>query len=262
MDKVDMIRAARLAFCLLPIASFSGGLRAQSCSAFDVASIKLNTGGAEGRYPPELAPGGRRFTATNQFIVELLMFAYDVSPLQISGIPSSFSGERYDIEARCEQPMAKDQLPHMLQALLAERFHLSIHRERKEQPVYALILGKGGPKLHEASGEGGKPWLRQSGYSFTFTNAEMSNLVGVLSQVTGRKVLDRTGLRGQYDFTLSYNPDRGGAGREGPDVSPAADSFPESVFTALREQLGLDLEAQRSQIEFIVVDRLDRLIPN
>jgi uncharacterized protein (TIGR03435 family) len=158
--------------------------------------------------------------------------------------------------------MAKEQLPHMLQVLLAERFHLSIHRELKEQPVYALILGKGGPKLHETSDEGGKPNLRQSGYSFTFTNAAMSNLVGVLSQVTGRKVLDRTGLRGQYDFTLSYAPDRGGAGREGSNVSPAVDSFPESVFTGLREQLGLNLEAQKSQVEFIVVDRLDRLIPN
>jgi Protein of unknown function (DUF3738) len=73
--------------------------------------------------------------------------------------------------------------------------------------------------------------------------------------------LDRTGLRGQYDFTLSYAPDRGGAGREGSNVSPAADSFPESVFTALREQLGMNLEAQKSQVEFIVVDRLDRLIP-
>jgi uncharacterized protein (TIGR03435 family) len=158
--------------------------------------------------------------------------------------------------------MAKEQLPRMLQALLAERFHLSVHRERKEQPVYALIPGKGGPKLHKASEEGGKPNLRQSGYSFTFTNAAMSELVGVMSQVTGRKVLDRTSLRGQYDFTLSYAPDRGGAGREGSNVSPAADSVPESVFTALREQLGLNLEAQNSQVEFIVIDRLDRLIPN
>jgi uncharacterized protein (TIGR03435 family) len=158
--------------------------------------------------------------------------------------------------------MMKEQLPHMLQVLLTERFHLSVHSELKEQAVYFLIPGKGGPKLHEASDEGGKPELRQSGYSFTFTNAAMSNLVGVLSQVTGRKVLDKTGLRGQYDFTLSYNPDRVGAGREGSNVSPAVDSFPESVFTALREQLGLNLEAQKSQVEFLVIDRFDRLIPN
>jgi uncharacterized protein (TIGR03435 family) len=260
MDKVDMIRAARLVFCLLVIASFSGGLEAQSCSTFDVASIKPNTSGVGGGYP-ELAPGGRRFTATNQLMLELIMSAYDVSPLQISGIPSAFFQERYDIDATCEQPMTKEQPPHMLQVLLAERFHLSIHRELREQPVYVLILGKGGPRLHESSHEGGMPSLRQSGYSFTFTNAAMSNLVGALSQVTGRRVLDRTGLRSQYDFTLSYAPDRG-AGREGSNVSPAADSLPDSVFTALREQLGLNLEAQKSQVDFIVVDRLDRLIPN
>ena len=158
--------------------------------------------------------------------------------------------------------MTKEQLPHLLQVLLAERFHLSIHRELKEQPVYTLALSKRGPRLHETSHEGGKPDLRQSGYSFTFTNADMSNLVGVLSQLTGRKVVDRTGLRGQYDFTLSYAPSRGGTDREVSNVSPAADSLPDTVFTALREQLGLTLKAQRSQVEFIVVDRLDRLIPN
>jgi uncharacterized protein (TIGR03435 family) len=255
-----MIRAARLVFCLSAIASFRGGLEAQSCSTFDVASIKLNTSGAWGGYPG-LAPGGRRFTATNQLMIELIMSAYDVSPLQISGIPSAFSQERYDINATCELSITKEQLPHMLQMLLAERFHLSIHRELREQPVYVLIPGKGGPRLHESSHESDTPGLRQSGYSFRFTNAAMSNLVGVLSQVTGRKVLDGTGLRGQYDFTLSYAPDRG-AGREGPNVSPAADSFPDSVFTALREQLGLNLEAQKSRVDFIVVDRLNRLIPN
>ena len=90
----------------------------------------------------------------------------------------------------------------------------------------------------------------------------MSNLVGVLSQLTGRKVVDRTGLTGQYDFTLSYAPNRGGAGRGVSNTSPADNGFPDSVLTAVREQLGLNLEAQKSPVEFIVVDRLDRLIPN
>jgi uncharacterized protein (TIGR03435 family) len=147
--------------------------------------------------------------------------------------------------------MSKDQLPRMLQALLAERFHLSVHRESKEQSVYALIQGKSGPKLHEAANEPGKPGLRQRDDSFTFTSAGMSNLVAVLSQVTGRKVLDKTGLRGTYDFTLSYAPDSGGA-----------NGVPDSVFTAVREQLGLDLEAQKAPVAFVIVDRLDRLIPN
>jgi uncharacterized protein (TIGR03435 family) len=158
--------------------------------------------------------------------------------------------------------MAQDQLPKLLQALLAERFHLSIHREHKEQPVYALVPGKGGPRLHETSHEDAKPGFRQRGYSFTFTNADMSNLAGVLSQLTRRKVVDRTGLRGQYDFTLSYAPNRDGADREVSNDSPAANNLPDTVFTALREQLGLNLESQKTQVEFIVVDHLERLIPN
>jgi uncharacterized protein (TIGR03435 family) len=249
-----MTPAARLLVSLLAIASFGGEIRAQPCDKFDVASIKVNTSGGGGSYP-ELAPGGRRLIATNQYLMVLLMFAYDVSPLQVSGVPSAFFQKRYDIEATCEKPMTKEQLPHLFRSLLEERFHLSIHRELKEQPVYALIVGKGGSKLRETTHESEKPGLRQVDHSFTFANATMANLVGVLSQVAGRKVLDKTGLSAQYDFTLSYAPDHGGSG-------DGSDSLPESVFTALREQLGLDLEPQRSEIEFIVVDHLEPLIPN
>ena len=255
-----MTYAARLVVGLFAIASFSGEIRAQPCVKFDVASIKLNTSGGGGSYP-ELAPGGGRLIATNQYLVALLMFAYDVSPLQVSGISSDFFRQTYDIEATCEEPMTKKQLPHLLQLLLEERFHLSVHRELKEQSVYDLIVGKGGPKLHKASDESGKPSLRQNGHNFTFTNAAMSNLIGVLSQVAGRKVLDKTGLSGQYDFTLSYSPDNS-AGSDGSNVSLAVDGSPSSVFTALREQLGLDLKARKSQIELLVFDHIEPLIPN
>jgi uncharacterized protein (TIGR03435 family) len=257
----NMTPAARLVVGLLAIVSFGGEIRARPCDKFDVASIKVNTSGGGGSYP-ELGPGGRRLIATNQYLMALLMFAYDVSPLQVSGVPGAFFQERYDIEATCEEPMTKEQLPHLLRSLLEERFHLSIHRELKEQPVYALIVGKGGSKLRETTHESEQPGLRQVGHSFTFTRATMANLIGVLSQVAGRKVLDKTGLSAQYDFTLSYAPDNNGEGRDGSNVSPEADSFPFSVFTALREQLGLDLDSRKSQVEFIVVDHIEPLIPN
>ena len=129
-----MTPGVRLVVGLLAIASFERAGRAQTCGKFDVASIKVNTGAAGGSYP-ELGPGGRRLIATNQYLMALLMFAYDVSPLQVSGVPVAFFQQRYDIDATCEKPMAKDQLPHLLQSLLEERFHLSIHRERKDLPV-------------------------------------------------------------------------------------------------------------------------------
>ena len=250
-----MTPAARLVVGLLAIASFGGEIKAQPCDKFDVASIKVNASGGGGSYP-ELAPGGRRLIATNQYLMALLMFAYDVSPMQVSGIPSAFFENRYDVEAACEKPMTKEQLPRLLQSLLEERFHLSIHRELKEQPVYALIVGKGGSKLHETTHENEEPGLRQVAHSFTFTNAKMANLIGVLSQVAGRKVLDKTELSGQYDFKLSYAPDRDGTSGGG------SDGLPESVFTALREQLGLDLEPEKGQIAFLVVDHIEPLTPN
>ena len=250
-----MTPAARLVVGIFAFACLGGGLSAQKCTKFDAASIKVSAGGSGTSYP-ELAPGGRRLVASGQYLMALLMFAYDVSPLQVSGVPSAFFQERYDIEATCEEPMTKEQLPHLLGSLLEERFRMSIHRELKQQPVYALIVGKGGSRLHETTHKSEQPGFRQVGHTFTFTNATMANLVGVLSQVAGRKVLDKTGLTGRFDFTLGYAPDRGAAAGDG------SDRLPESVFTALREQLGLDLAPQRSQIEFIVVDRIEPLIPN
>ena len=86
-----MLRPARLVFGLFAVAFFGSQLSAQACSTFEAASIRLTTAGLGDRYPAELAPGGRRFTATGEFMIELLMSAYEVSPLQISGIPSAFS---------------------------------------------------------------------------------------------------------------------------------------------------------------------------
>jgi uncharacterized protein (TIGR03435 family) len=79
------------------------------------------------------------------------MLAYNVTPRQISGLPSSFNTEGYDIEAKGAGPLKQEQALRMLQTLLADRFKLTFHREIKEQPIYALVVGKGGPKLHESA---------------------------------------------------------------------------------------------------------------
>ena len=82
------------------------------------------------------------------------MLAYDVTPGQITGLPTSFERPLYDIEASCDRPIKKDQALRMLQTLLADRFKLTLHRETREQPIYALVVGKGGPKLRESTDEG------------------------------------------------------------------------------------------------------------
>jgi bla regulator protein BlaR1 len=229
--------------------------RAQSRVSFDVASVKLNKTGARGGYPG-LAPGGQRFTATNLPLLALIMLAYNVTPGQISGVPSSFNREGYDIEAESDHPLKQDEALRMLQVLLADRFRLTLHREAREQPIYALVVGKGGPKLHE-SPEESTPDRQRNGRRLVYKSTPMSVLTLILSQTVGRPVVDKTGLGGRYDFSLEYAPERVGTGAaEGREPAPNSDSLP-SIFTALQEQLGLKLESQRGPVEFIVVDHAE-----
>ena len=228
--------------------------RAQAPEAFDVASVKLNRDGIRGGYPG-LAPGGQRFTATNLPLMALIMLAYDVTPRQISGIPSFFVRETYDIEARCDHAVKQEQALRMLQALLSDRFKLTLPREIKEQPIYALVVAKGGPKLRESQQESGD---RQG---FVYKSTPMSVLALILSQATDRTVVDKTGLVGRYDFSLEYAPERLGRGVvEGREAAPNPDG--PSIFTAVQEQLGLKLEPQKGPVEFIVVDKVERPTEN
>jgi uncharacterized protein (TIGR03435 family) len=228
--------------------------RAQTPDVFDVASVKLNTTHVRGGYPG-LAPGGQRFTATNLPLVALIMLAYNVTPNQISGVPSSLGRETYDIEAECEHPIKQAQALRMLQTLLADRFKLILHRETKEQPIYALVVAKGGPKLREDAQESA-PDRR----GFVYKSTSMSVLALILSQTTGRTVVDKTGLNGRYDFSLEYTPERAGKGvPEGREEGREGASNPNgpSIFTAVQEQLGLKLEPQKGPVEFIVVDHAE-----
>jgi uncharacterized protein (TIGR03435 family) len=151
----------------------------------------------------------------------------------------------------------------MMQTMLAERFQLKTHRETKELPVYSLMVAKGGPKLEEAkSGSLRMNWgLGQIAYQ----SAPLSMLTNTLTQLTGRLVLDQTGLTGTYDFTLKWTPDEGQMqmfrrASDGPVNSEAAasDAIGPSLFTALKEQLGLRLEATKAPVEMLVVDHAER----
>jgi uncharacterized protein (TIGR03435 family) len=115
-------------------------------SGFEVASIRLNKTGLPRRGSMEFPKGGERFTATNIPLGPLLLTAYNITVRQISA-PASFPDDRYDIAAKADHPLSPDEMRHMLQQLLADRFKLVVQTEIKEVPVYALVIGKGGEKL-------------------------------------------------------------------------------------------------------------------
>jgi len=160
----------------------------------------------------------------------------------------------------------------MLQALLANRFQLTVHREKNELTVYRLVIAKGGPKLHEANPDGAHPGagsMRGGGLDgeLTAEAVPVASLAHELTQMLGHPVSDKTDLKGVYDFKLQFTPDDrlqppgGLAPNERLPVRPADSNVP-SLFDALQEQLGLKLEPGKGPVEVVVIDHVEQPSPN
>ena len=258
----------------------SGTLLAQTASpAFDVASIKLNRSGATGVGATTLIfqPDGR-FKAVNEplwrLIAEAYRSTYQLRRFEIEGIPPSMDTARFDVDAVPQGTPSFTEQRQMLQRLLAERFKLTLHRETRDLPVYALVKARVDGRLGErlkpsdvdcskvragaappASQPGQRPSCmmifgqgRLVSYGMTITQlAEMG-----LSRSVLRPVVDRTGLTGSYTWTLEWAP----------DDSPDANGDVPSLMTALVEQLGLKLESARGAVEVIVIDHVQHPTPD
>ena len=210
---------------------------------------------------------GGRFTATNATLRTLIGTAYDVRDHQISGAPNWINSARFDIDARAGNgsrvdpgPGGARQMRLMVQTLLAERFKLAFHREIREEPVYELIVDKGGSKLKETTntsrGEGtwgGKGEIRG-------VAATMPDLMYVLSQRLGHSVIDKTSLTGKYDFKLTWPPEprEPGGPPTGADALSAPDPAAPSIFTSLQEDLGLKLQSAKGPVDVLVIDHAEK----
>lgn len=262
------------------------GLFSQSATApltFEVASIKPS-GPDDHRTMIQMQPGGGVRT-TGTTLKVLIGMAYDVRDFQISGGPGWIQADRFDISAKAEQAAGAelpddprkmtdaqrqtvaDQMRERLRGLLADRFHLTLHRETKEESVYALVIGKGGSKLQEAKAgerEGPRGMMRMGRGQLSGQGVQLDMLTRTLSSQLGRPVIDRTGLQGNFDFKLEWTPDPGqaagpfGGGPPGADAPPPPDPNGASIFTAVQEQLGLRLESQKGPVEMLVIDRVEK----
>ena len=221
---------------------------------FDVASIRP-TGNPDRRTRLYRHPDDTEFGGQNVSLQALLQFAYGVSETRVIGLPSQLAGARFDLQAKGDadteakfhklnpdqQRVAKQK---MVQAMLAERCGLKVHFETRELPVFALVVAKGGPKFSTSeqvvsSGWGGWTHIEVEGGDTVARFAEE------LTRVSGRVVLNRTGLTGHYDMELDWSND------------DDDESDQPTLFTAIREQLGLTLESRRAMVEVVVVDRME-----
>ncbi|HEV2575694.1 MAG TPA: TIGR03435 family protein [Acidobacteriaceae bacterium] len=259
--------------------------------AFDVSSIHRNVDNIGTCSPSQIEPTEDGFHMTNCPLLMAVGAAYvptTGNPLdylvqqRIVGMPKELSQERYDIDARVADPDAEawrdpvkrgEMLHAMMQSLLAERCKLVVHRAMRERPVYALVVAKNGPRLKAAErGEtvsirakhsdavgvpGGSGFFVRSGKNghIDIYGAAMGTLALLLSGPAGRPVVDKTGLTGIYDMHLDM-------GQPGPPAADGSADAGPSVFSSLREQLGLKLEAQKDQVEYLVIDHIEPPSPN
>ena len=227
---------------------------------FEVAPLKPAAPGQQGGIIRPMR-GNQSYVANNMPLRVLIRIAYGVSDRQLSGGPDWINTETFDMDAKAEKPATVDELHLMLRSLLEERFQLKVHREVKEQNVLALVVDKGGPKMtvHQPVEtdyppiSGGGPNPRSA------RNAAMSYFAFYLSQQMDKWVIDRTGLTDRYDFTVQWVPERP-ANLANPNE--AAPPEGPNIFTALKDQLGLKLEPAKGPVEYLVIDKLERLKEN
>ncbi|HEY3840069.1 MAG TPA: TIGR03435 family protein [Bryobacteraceae bacterium] len=223
---------------------------------FEVASVKPAPPDAPGMFSRILPDGGWKIDGAT--LRNLIGMAYGVRGFQVSGGPKWIDTDRFDIDARSvvwdtgnppdRARMSEEykRTNERLRNLLADRFHLTLHPETREQPVYALVVAKGGPKLQEAK-ESEVPFIRQMGPGKLKGEAVgLAMLIVNLSSSLDRRIIDKTGLSGKYTFELKWEP------------SLAADAEGATIFTALQEQLGLRLESEKGPVKFLVIDSIQR----
>jgi uncharacterized protein (TIGR03435 family) len=230
---------------------------------YEVASIKPNADNDLSQ-AFQIEPNGT-LAATGITLRRLMMTAYNVQGFRIAGGPGWVSSSRWDIQAKPNRAASPGQVRPMLRALLEERFRLHSHSEKRNMPVYELIVDSKGAKVAAAAAKdtGAEPVVRVKAGSIEMTNATSATFASQLSYALARPVIDKTNLSGNFDFAVRWTPEPGEDG--GPEtfgLSPgireqsASGQGGPSVFTAIQEQLGLRLKSAHSEVEVIVIDEI------
>lgn len=232
--------------------------------SFEVATIKLSQPNSPGKGIGVDRSG--RFSTRNETLIDLITFAYGIHSRQLASAPDWLSTERYDIVAKPDTPGVPNdkQVRGMMQKLITERYKLAFHREKKDLTVYAITVGKTGPKLSKADASAGNlPGLGLRGLGRAMIrNATMGDFASFMQTVVlDRPVVDQTGLTDKFNFTLDWTvdetqfPDRQGLPVAPPD--PNAETFPD-LFTAVQQQLGLKLESTKAPVDVLVIDHVEK----
>jgi len=230
---------------------------------FEVATIKPSVPDSPGQGLNVGRGGGNAFTTLNLPLSELIKFAYGIHAKQLIGGPAWLESEKFDILAKPDVPgiPSGPQLKTMVQKLLAERFGMEFHREKKELSAYVITVDKAGVKMTKSEGNGvNLPGFGGRGPgAIGVQNATMAEFADFLqARILERPVVDQTGLTDRYNFTLEWKPDPtqlAGAGPNAPALPQNIEDRPD-FMTAARQTLGLKIESGKAPVEVIVIDKI------
>ena len=243
-------------------AGFAFGLAALACAtasaqSFAAASIRPSAGQVQFEHDgnTQTTPGHLRMRDVT--VATCIKWAYGVQDSQISG-PGWLQSEHFDIIATADEPIGEDQMKLMMRTLLADRFHLTFHRQNKELRSYLMTVAKRGDKLHESAPDTAS--FRQNSAIGTIVRGfTMQEFADFMAGPLQTPVVDMTGLKGRYDFALdftAYLP-------PGEHVMKVEfDNTTGIIIAAMHGELGLDLESKKENVEVLVIDRVEKPSPN
>jgi uncharacterized protein (TIGR03435 family) len=239
-------------------------MAADAKPAFEVATIKPSDPASKGQ---TVTLRGAEVIATNATVRDLINLAYWLHPKQVGGGPAWMESEKYDMAGKPDAPGQPnvDQMKTMIQKLLADRFQLKYHFEKRDLPAYAVTITKAGAKIIRSQDDPkGLPGFyfgrAAGGTTLTFRNSPMSQVTAILQNFLDKPVVDQSGLSEKYDFTLTFTLDPAQALRLG-GAPPAAADNPDAapdVFAAFQQQLGLKLESTKAPVDVMVIDRVEK----
>jgi uncharacterized protein (TIGR03435 family) len=225
---------------------------------FEVASVKsskIGEVGDESSKRESIEPSSDRLTMRNVSLKSCIMWAYSIGEYQLTA-PEWIADERYDVFAKAASPVPVEQLRGMLQALLADRLGLRLHHETRQLSVYVLRGSGKAPKLREVPA-GGDSEMRMTDGSMVFRNTSVAqlaeNLEIIMHRQGGRPVIDKTGLKGVFDFSLKFadtNADMRAAMVQGDGAW---------ISGIVQQQLGLKLSADKAGVGTVIVDHADKV---
>lgn len=245
-------------------------MAADADPSFDVATIKPNPSGAPAMQ--QLTINGRTFTIRNGSLGDMISFAYNVQLKQILNGPAWMDSDRYDVSATLDQqgiPNDK-QLRGALRKMLEDRFQLKVSHEKREMPAFVLTVAKAGQKLTPTQAKMPLPGMgfmpATGGLKLRVNNGTMEDLSNFLqSTVLDKPVVNQTDISGRFDISVNFTPDDSQFKGHPPKLPASSESNVEQapdLFTAMQQQVGLKLSAEKAQVDVVSIDKVEKPSPN